>query len=132
MPSVRGCASTATARRGYFPAAGIPLRRGELVPQRWMPDAPRVAVVNERFVRLFLGGRDPIGLTVAGHNRSAQKSTRYRIVGVVGDVRATIDEAAPMPAIYLPAGAAFWPLLHFAARVEGDPTSSELSSEPRL
>jgi predicted permease len=112
-----------TASRDYFPATGIPLRRGELVPARWTPDAPRVAVVNERFVRLFLAGRDPIGLMVAGHNRSTQRSPRYRIVGVVGDVRATIDESAPMPAVYVPAGATFWPLLNFAARVDGDPAS---------
>ena len=112
-----------TASGGYFAAIGIPLRRGELVPARWTPDAPRVAVVNERFVRLFLAGRDPIGLMVAGHNRSTKKSTRYRIVGVVGDVRAAIDEASPMPAVYVPAGATFWPILHFAARVDGDPAS---------
>ena len=71
-----------TASRGYFAAIGTSLRRGEPIPERWTRDAPRVAVVNERFVRLYLGGRHPIGREIAEPGRD---TPRYRIVGVVGD-----------------------------------------------
>jgi putative ABC transport system permease protein len=69
----------------------------------------------------MLGGRDPIGLEVGGYRRGDGSVPRYRIVGVVGDLRTAIDESAPMPAVYVPAGATFWPILHVAARVDGDP-----------
>ncbi len=111
-----------TASTGFFGAIGVPLRRGELYPDRWTRGDPRVAVVNERFVRLLLGGRDPIGLEVGGYRRSDGTVARYRIVGVVGDLRTAIDEPMPMPAVYVPAGATFWPILHVAARVDGDPS----------
>ena len=111
-----------TASAGFFAAIGVPLRRGELYPEPWSRRDPRVAVVNERFVRLLLGGRDPIGLEVGGYRRSDGTVPRYRIVGVVGDLRTAIDEPSPLPAVYVPAGATFWPILHAAARVDGDPS----------
>ena len=58
-----------TASRGYFGAVGVPLRRRRARAGAVDAGDPRVAVVNERFVRLFLGGRDPIGLEVGGYSR---------------------------------------------------------------
>ena len=115
-----------TASAGYFSAIGLPQRRGERYPDRWMPGMPRVAVVNERFVRLFLGGRDPIGREVGGYRRAGGDVPRYRIVGVVGDLRTSRDETAAMPAVYVPAGATFWPILNFAVRADTTKDASRL------
>ncbi|MEO5819704.1 MAG: ADOP family duplicated permease [Vicinamibacteraceae bacterium] len=111
-----------TASDGFFKAIGVPLRSGEDYPERWTSGAPRVALINERFARLYLGGRNPIGLELGEVRSGKTGEPRYRIVGVVGDLRTAIDEASPMPAVYVPPGATFWPILHFAVRADGDPS----------
>jgi putative ABC transport system permease protein len=110
------------ARGGYFAAIGLPMRRGEAYPERWTPGAPRLAVVNERFVRLYFGGRDPVGRELSAA-RGGEPGPRFRIVGVVGDLRTSRDEATPSPAVYVPPGATYWPLLHFAASSDHIPTA---------
>ena len=49
----------------YFETFGIRMLQGRALNERDGMSAQRVAVVNERFVRLFLGGRDPVGQRIA-------------------------------------------------------------------
>jgi putative ABC transport system permease protein len=49
----------------YFETFGIRMLQGRALSDRDGVSAQRVAVVNERFVRLFLDGRDPVGQRVA-------------------------------------------------------------------
>ena len=49
----------------YFETFGIRMLQGRALNDRDGMSAQRVAVVNERFVRLFLNGQDPVGQRVA-------------------------------------------------------------------
>jgi putative ABC transport system permease protein len=69
---------------------GIPLRRGREFSPRDGPDAPRVILVNEAFVRQCFPNEDPIGRT----------TDRGAIIGVVGDVRQAALSAPAKPEIY--------------------------------
>ena len=75
---------------GYFNAMGIPLVRGRDFTEhdaKWGPpvddDEHRVAIVNQRFVDLYLAGADPIGRHL-GFGERPGTPTPTRIVGVVG------------------------------------------------
>jgi ABC-type antimicrobial peptide transport system permease subunit len=90
----------------FFDTLKIPLRGGRTITDTDVATAPPVVVVNEAFLKLLTEGRDPIGRVIGLSN------ARRRIVGVVGDVKATksfmIDGMVngPIttgPQIYLPA-----------------------------
>ena len=49
----------------YFETFGIRMLQGRALNDRDGMSAQRVAVVNERFVRLFLNGQDPVGQRIA-------------------------------------------------------------------
>jgi predicted permease len=69
----------------YFATVGTRLVRGRAFDERDVPGAPRVAVVNEAFVRRFLESSDPIGRTVG--IGGVDHSGDFEIVGVVEDVK---------------------------------------------
>ncbi len=72
---------------GYFETMGKQLLGGRAFNERDRPSSPRVAVVNQTFVRRFLNGRNPFGSmlrTVAEPNYPAMD---YQIVGVVKDAK---------------------------------------------
>jgi putative ABC transport system permease protein len=66
---------------GYFPTFGIPVVLGRNISDRDVHDGPKVAVVNERFARRYLGGR-PLGRRI----HMAEFDTELEVVGVVADV----------------------------------------------
>jgi len=70
---------------GYFETMGIGFVRGRDFTMRDTRSSPRVAVVNETFVKLFAGGSDPIGLTLRTGEEPGYPSTVYEIVGVIRD-----------------------------------------------
>ena len=72
---------------GYFSTMGISLRRGRDFTLRDMRNSPRVAIVNETFVKQFAGGSDPIGQTLRTGEEPRYPSTVYKIVGVIPDTR---------------------------------------------
>jgi putative ABC transport system permease protein len=69
---------------GAFAALGIPLKRGRDFQPSDTPDAPFVAVINEKLAARAFAGRDPIGHTIVAGLDSLKPMT---IVGVVGDIR---------------------------------------------
>ena len=73
----------------------MPLVAGRDITARDTVNTPDVAVVNETFVRLIAGGKNPIGRRFwiqAGPNRPERA---YEIVGIVKDAKyRSIDEAA--------------------------------------
>jgi putative ABC transport system permease protein len=102
---------------GYLETVGTALLGGRDVRPLDGPDAERVALVNESFVRTQLGGADPIGMTVrwaAGTEWSPGDewipppewldggTTPLRIVGLVEDAVQASVEDGPRPAIYVP------------------------------
>ncbi len=79
---------------GYFATLNIPVRAGRDFNERDNASAPRVALVNEAFVRRHFSGENPIGKKLKmGWGGEEPKE----IVGVVGDVRhrSLSDEARP-------------------------------------
>jgi putative ABC transport system permease protein len=109
------------AMHDYFPAMGIPLRRGRLFTAEDGPVAPQVVLVNESLARKVFGTDDPVGRQVrTGPNPSGPWMT---VIGVIGDVRHAGLEAAPAAELYVnylqnPPVAPF-----IAIRTTGDPAA---------
>ena len=78
----------------YFSTLGIPLLAGREIS--WQDDsrAPRVAVVNETFVKTFLAGRNPVGVRF-GRGGGNKVKIDTEIVGVAKDSKnVRVDEKA--------------------------------------
>jgi macrolide transport system ATP-binding/permease protein len=87
---------------GFFSTMRIPLPAGRDFDQRDRAGAPLVAIVNEAWVKVNLGGGDPVGQRVTSFEDSA-KPRQMEIVGLVKNARYD-DLTGDFPAIvYLPA-----------------------------
>jgi predicted permease len=77
---------------GYLETIGMTVRRGRTISDVDRRGSERVVVVNEEFVRRFLGGSDPLGHLVEDDAGSA------RVIGVVADAveRGLTDAAHPV------------------------------------
>jgi putative ABC transport system permease protein len=75
---------------GYFRTIATPILHGrEFDAATDTPSSPRVAVVNQTFVRKHLDGASPLGLEFRpeGARGGEPGDTTYRIIGVVGDTK---------------------------------------------
>jgi predicted permease len=70
----------------FFKTMGIPVRLGRDFTERDEKDAPKVAIVNQKFVKRFFGDRSPIGHRI-GMGNNPDTKTDITIVGVVGDTK---------------------------------------------
>jgi hypothetical protein len=77
------------------------LRRGRSFADGDLTDADPVAVVNEAFVRKFLGGREPLGSTVV-HRIGSQKGTQRTVVGIVNDAVYDSLRGGVRPVMFVP------------------------------
>ena len=95
---------------GWFGTMGIPLRGGRDFVATDRVGSPRVAIVNEAFVRRYLRGAQPIGQHV---RLGKEVDTPYEIVGVVGDAVYTTPRDGMLATMYLPVAQqppqSFWP-----------------------
>ncbi len=84
----------------WFDTMGIARRSGRGFEATDRVGSPKVAIVNESFVRRFLAGRPPVGeRVVAGGPR---ERSEYEIVGVVGDAVYRSLREGMVPTMYLP------------------------------
>ncbi len=83
---------------GWFETMGIPLRSGRDFEIGDRVGGRPVAIVNETFVRRFLGNAPPIGQTV---RLGFDRDTRYEIVGVVGDTVYTAPRDGMLATMYV-------------------------------
>ena len=83
----------------YFEAMGIPLMRGRAFTPRDSEQAPKVAIVDEGFVKRHFPNEDPIGQAIDIGNGG---EGFCEIVGVVGEVRQAGLDATPFPTMYVP------------------------------
>ncbi len=84
----------------WFDTMGIARRSGRGFEATDRVGSPKVAIVNESFVRRFLAGRPPVGQrVVAGGPR---ERSEYEIVGVVGDAVYRSLREGMVPTMYLP------------------------------
>jgi predicted permease len=87
----------------YFRTIGVPLVRGRAFERTDRPEAPRVAVVNQSFVRRYWPGEDPIGRRIQIPNGPPGAKTPWTtIVGIVGDVRHYGLANPPTEQIFVP------------------------------
>ena len=89
---------------GYFRTMGVPLLAGRGVDDRDTSTSRRVAVVNEMFVRQFLGGVSPIGRVLRTGAEPNFPATDYEIVGVVADTKYNDLRGESYPIAFAPAG----------------------------
>jgi predicted permease len=101
LPSLASQEPRAAALRGVSPGYArtlrIPVRGREFTDEDLARDA-RTALVNEAFVRRFLGDREPIGERIALQDGALV----VEIVGVVGDIRHYGLAESARPEMYLP------------------------------
>ena len=84
----------------YFQTLKTPLRVGREFNDRDLPDAPKVAVINETLARQYFAGENPVGqkIVIAYLNRRLTSE----IVGIVGDVRQDEPSKPIKPEILVP------------------------------
>jgi predicted permease len=83
----------------FFAAAGIAILRGRTFAQQDSSSAPRVIVVNQRFVERYLGGGEAVGRQIK--LEVGKESPQWeQIVGVVANVKSYSEEARIDPMAY--------------------------------
>lgn len=86
---------------GYFRALGVPLLAGREFTVWDDAGAPKVVIVNEAFVRRYLGNQNPIGRRIAFGAGNRIKLDR-EIVGVAGNMKHSNLREHPRPVVYFP------------------------------
>ncbi|MFL6428642.1 MAG: ADOP family duplicated permease [Acidobacteriaceae bacterium] len=115
---------------GYLPTMGIPLLRGRNFTADDRAGSQQVAMVNQTFANHFLKGKDPIGQEL--NLGSVDKPDWWRIVGVVGDVKAFGQDQPTHNDIYRPFGQDPFPLVAFTIRTQTDPDAMTKAAEQAL
>jgi predicted permease len=104
-----------TITPGYFEAFGMRLLSGRGFEERDLLPDSRVMVVNQAFVRAFLGRRDPLTVQIrTGWN--THDAPWWRVIGVIGNRRHSKLEEAPRPEFYQPYWGSDGSDLHFVIR----------------
>jgi putative ABC transport system permease protein len=85
----------------YYGIMQIPLRSGRDFSAMDREGQPRVAIVNEAFVRQLLPGQNPIGTRI-DWTRSNEPHEWMTIIGVAGDVKHSGLNQPVDPAVYAP------------------------------
>jgi predicted permease len=95
----------------YVRTLGIPLRRGRDFADTDIQSGPRVALVNEEFVRRYLPHEEPLGkqvridrpeqLVSTAGGASASRNRAATIVGVVGDTKSAGVARPDGPQVYV-------------------------------
>ena len=111
------------ASAGYFQAMRIRVLKGRAISDRDGFNAPKVAVVDEPFVKQFFPNEEPLGKQLSkGFNGAGSEA--FTIVGVVSGTKANSQNEAPAPTIYYSALQAPAPGLSIVMRTAaGDPLS---------
>lgn len=98
---------------GFFRTLGTPLIAGREFDLRDGDTAPKVAIVNQAFVRRFIKTRNPVGLHMTRGSGTVKLDTE--IVGVVPDIKNLSLREQPKPAYFQP----------FEQAQVGDPEASQ-------
>ncbi len=115
----------------YFPAMGIPLRKGRRFTEGDAGDGKLVAIVNETAARLYWPGEDPVGKRFAMGSRERFNYFRApprpgeaewrEIVGVVADVRSSGLDLPSQPEVFYDYRQFPWYGPTLVVRTDGDP-----------
>jgi predicted permease len=111
---------------GFFRTFGVKLRKGRFFDERDDENAPRVAVVNETFVKEFLAKVEPIGQRLRveeliSGQRKLGPEVVWEIVGVMGNVKFGGLNGGETAEIYVPLAQSPWPGGLLAVRTALEP-----------
>jgi len=111
-----------SASESYFQALGIPLVRGRAFTTVDGMPGREAAIVNQRFVRMYLAGQEPIGARI----RLGKGETPWiEIVGVATTVRQQqVAGPEPDPVVFLPFRTASSATSVIVVRTKGDPATA--------
>jgi predicted permease len=87
---------------GYFETMGIPVVQGRTFTRNDTQGSPRVAVVNQAFVRRFTAGRNSLGRLLTTSLEPGFPSATYEIVGVIPDTRYNSYRSETQPMVFAP------------------------------
>ncbi len=111
----------------YFSTMEISLLRGREFADSDRMGSEKVVIINSALAERYLSGKDPVGKAL--DLGSSEHPDRWRIVGVVSDVKAFGPDQPVHADLYRPLGQVPFPLLAFAVRTIGDPSALLKSSE---
>jgi hypothetical protein len=87
---------------GYLKTMGIALLAGRDFDARDTLGAPKAAVVNEAFAKLFFAGANPVGHTFRVEGEAGQPDRIYQIVGLVRNTKYYELREEFLPVSFLP------------------------------
>jgi predicted permease len=97
---------------GYFQAMRIPLLHGRFFEPSGQGDQHTI-IVSAAMARRMWGDADPVGRQI-----EAGPNGRFRVVGVVGDVRNLALSRSPAPTMYLSTTQYLWPTMTIIVRAD--------------
>jgi predicted permease len=115
-PEAMSRATLMFASDGFFRAMGIPLIAGRDLSQQDRQGAPIVFVANQAFAKKFFDGKSPVGQMI-----QLDDTTRFPIVGLVGDVHQRAVDEEPTPRLYASVYQIFRVRTNLVVRTQGDP-----------
>ena len=86
----------------FFKTLGTPMLAGRDFNETDSPTAPKVAIVNEEFVRQINGGQNPVGRSFRREATSLEPELDFQIVGLVATTKYVGLRDDPQMIIYLP------------------------------
>jgi predicted permease len=109
------------ASPGFFKTLKTPILLGRDFNDRDTAEAPKVGIVNQKFVKRYFGGADPLGRHV-GMGIDPGTKTNIQIIGVVGDTKyESMRDEIPYE-LYIPSDqATFASGVTVYVRAPGDP-----------
>ena len=127
-PDNRPFADFQAASPDYFDTLDLPIIAGRNFDDRDSGDGRLVCLVNEAFVRRFLGGRDPLGIrigTVAFGTFVA--AAEREIVGVVRQMKGRLDEPEAPARMYVPLAQFPWTDTYLVVQASAGPVQALLA-----
>jgi putative ABC transport system permease protein len=113
--------SVVPASERYFEVLRIPLVSGRAFTPTDGRPGTEAAIVNQRFVQMFLPGREPIGERI---RVGLSGTPSLQIVGVATTVRQQVFGPQPDPVVFLPFRASPSPVTSIVVRAAGDPAAT--------
>jgi predicted permease len=119
----------------------VPLLRGRIFDDAESRRGAHLAMVNQAFVKQYLGDLDPIGQSVRSPMLKIDQPNLFltqspddwlQVIGVVGDAKNGGLDHAVKPAIFLPYSFVLVPDERFILRASGDPEMAIRSVKERL
>jgi putative ABC transport system permease protein len=110
----------------FFATLGIPVLSGRSLSEQDSESAPLALVVSRKFADTYFPGENPLERTI---RLQAPGSGLWKIVGVVGDLRAAGADPAPRPMMFMPHAQRPLAIMTFVIRTSSDPMNLAAATE---